>query len=59
MKECYYYLLLNLLLNIKINFSEKRTLGDVIVSADLCGSIKIFVNALRLQAEGSNFFPIY
>nr|CAD2199158.1 unnamed protein product [Meloidogyne enterolobii] len=38
---------------------EKRTLGDVIVSADLCGSIKIFVNALRLQAGGSNFFPIY
>lgn len=35
---------------------SNEMLGDVIVSADLNGSLKIFLNSTKLKAGGSSFF---
>ncbi|CAG9536757.1 unnamed protein product [Cercopithifilaria johnstoni] len=39
------------------NISDRQIHGDVIISADLNGSIRIFVNRTRIKAGSSNFFP--
>ncbi|VDN02928.1 unnamed protein product [Thelazia callipaeda] len=39
------------------NTSDRQIHGDVIISADLSGSIRIFVNRTRIKAGASNFFP--
>lgn len=38
------------------NLRDRRTLGDVIVSVDLNGQIKVFVNITGFQAGASNFY---
>uniref|UniRef100_A0A915Q5W5 WD repeat-containing protein 44 n=1 Tax=Setaria digitata TaxID=48799 RepID=A0A915Q5W5_9BILA len=39
------------------NISDRQIHGDVIISADLNGSIRIFVNRTRIKTGSSNFFP--
>ncbi|KAK6114128.1 WD domain G-beta repeat family protein [Brugia pahangi] len=39
------------------NISDRQIHGDVIISADLNGSIRIFVNRTKIKAGSSNFFP--
>uniref|UniRef100_A0A0R3S3Q4 WD repeat-containing protein 44 n=1 Tax=Elaeophora elaphi TaxID=1147741 RepID=A0A0R3S3Q4_9BILA len=39
------------------NMSDRQIHGDVIISADLNGSIRIFVNRTKIKAGSSNFFP--